>query len=118
MSNQTSNSPTDPNPLTTPFVTVTTLHRNFECYQVTEIEINMYAQLGWLSTIFLTLSGIFAGLAGGAYIALKQQGLLENSIATLETTKSITFVVAILFFLSAIVFLYLQSRSKKQWEKI
>lgn len=87
-------------------------------FSVTEAEINMYATLGWVSTILLTLCGIFAGLALGCLVALLQANLPAIAQAMLNSLAWITGVVSVIFFLISIAFILLQQKSKKSWEPI
>ena len=87
-------------------------------YSVTESEINIYAQLGWISTFSLTLFGTFAGLALGCVVSLLQDNLPAAATSTLNAIAWVTGIVSIIFLITAIVLLVLQFRSKKSWEAI
>ena len=87
-------------------------------YSVTESEINIYAQLGWISTFSLTLFGTFAGLALGCIVALLQDNLPAAATSTLNAIGWVTGVVSTIFSILAIVMMVVQFRSKKSWEAI
>jgi len=85
-------------------------------FSVTEAEINNYAQLGWLSTVSLTLFGAFLGLVLGCVVALLQDSLPATAISTLNALAWFSGIVAVIFLAVAILLLVSQVRSKKAWE--
>ncbi|MBE0682069.1 MAG: hypothetical protein IH589_09140 [Anaerolineales bacterium] len=97
-------------------VKVTFPERDAVYYSVTEAEINNYAQLGWLATLFLTFFGVFAGLLCGGLIAIQQGGLSEKSYATIYSINWFSSIVGMIFLLLAILLMVLQSKSKKDWK--
>ena len=85
-------------------------------YSVTEAEINIYAQLGWISTLFLAIFGVLIGLAFGCYVALIQEDIPSEAQSLLKSTGWITGIISIIFFASALYFIFLQKQNKKAWE--
>ena len=85
-------------------------------YSLTEAEINMYAQLGVISTVFLTLFGALVGFAGGCFIALIQENIPYEAEILLKTIGWATGIISIVFFIVAMWFIRLQYNNKKSWE--
>ncbi len=85
-------------------------------YSVTEAEINMYAQLGLISTLFLTLFGAFIGIVGGCFIALVQENIPFEARALLKSIGWVTGIVSVIFLFFAMLFIWLQIKNKKAWE--
>jgi hypothetical protein len=85
-------------------------------FSVTESEINMYAQLGVISTLLLTLFGAFIGIAAGCFLALVQENIPAEAQTLLQSTGWVTMIVSIIFFGFALWFIYLQFKNKKSWE--
>jgi hypothetical protein len=85
-------------------------------YSVTESEINMYSQLGWISTIFLTIYGILIGIASGCFIALQQNGIPNYAQALLKSTGWVTFIISFIFIGFTVVFIWMQAKNKKAWQ--
>jgi hypothetical protein len=85
-------------------------------YSITEAEVNMYAQLGWISTVCLTLFGAFIGLAFGCFVGTIQDNIPIIARSVLTSIMWVTGFVSLIFFIISIVFIVLQSRSKKEWE--
>ena len=85
-------------------------------YSVTDAEIDVYAQFGWLSTIFLSLSGISTGFALGCVTAIAQGTLQAPADYTFRWIGGIAAVVAGVFFVLACALKYLQRENKKTWK--
>jgi len=85
-------------------------------YSVTKAEINIYAQLGWISTFCLTLFGAFIGLAFGCFVALMQENIPYAAQALLKSLKWVTGLVSLIFLIFAILLMVLQMKNKKAWE--
>jgi preprotein translocase subunit SecG len=85
-------------------------------YSVTDSEINMYATLGWIATICLTLFGAFVGAAFGGWVALQQGNMPTTTTATLTTLMVITGIVSAIFLALSIFFMITQAKSKKDWQ--
>ena len=85
-------------------------------YSVTESEINMYAQLGVISTLFLTLFGALIGFAGGCLVALIQKNIPYETEILLKIIGLITGFISIIFLIVSLWFIRLQFNNKKLWE--
>ena len=87
-------------------------------YSVTESEIEMYAQLGWLSSLLLTLFGTSSGFTLGCVAAMVQGNLPSNSQSVFLWLAWVTGVISVIFLAIAIYLIMQQSKSKKAWETI
>ena len=71
-------------------------------YSVTEPEIEVYAQFGWLATIFLTLFGASAGFSLGCVTALLQGNIPTNAHNALVMSSIVTGTVSAVFLIISI----------------
>ena len=75
-------------------------------YSVTDAEIDVYAQFGWLSTVFLSLSGTFLGFALGCVAAIGFTVALFIAAVAFETGNPVQDAAkmgALLSFFAAVV---------------
>jgi len=96
-----------------PVVKVRHPSRSATFYSVTEDEIDNYAQFTFLSSIALTLFGVFAGFTIGCVVALIQGDLSETSIAVFWALIGLTAAVTVIFLVASIHLYRLGGRTKK-----
>ncbi len=84
-------------------------------YSVTEPEIEVYAQFGWLSTIFLTFFGASAGFALGCVTAMLQGNIPTSAQNTLTALSATMGIVSAVFLVLAIALILLQSKNRRAW---
>ena len=77
--------------------------RQTDYHLVTLDQINAYSITGYLATLYLTVFGICAGGWYSSWIALKQNGLSPEFMATLNATSKFSFWGAVFFLLLSIV---------------
>jgi hypothetical protein len=90
--------------------------RSSTYYPVTEAEMDDYAQLGFLSSLFLTLFGLFAGFVGGCITALAQGTIPDPSKSILMGLSVGAGFVSVVFLCISIFYRVLQSKHKKRWK--
>lgn len=94
---------------------IKTAKRSSTFFSISEAEIEIYAQYSWLSSLFLTIFGVFMGFATGCYVAIIQT---NNSTVnnTLWWLAGITFFSSIIFITLAIILNKLAKKNLKKWE--
>lgn len=85
-------------------------------YSVTESEIEDHAQLGFLSSIALTLFGTFAGFMLGCLVALIQGDMSEVSTTVFFYLVVVATVVAVIFFAAAAYLWRIRKQKSQVWK--
>jgi hypothetical protein len=90
--------------------------RSSTYYSVTEAEIEVYAQFGWLSSIFLTLFGTFSGFSLGCVAAIVQGNIPTATQTVLWWLTGTTGIISAILLVIAIVLVIIQNKNKKTWK--
>jgi hypothetical protein len=85
-------------------------------YSVTEAEIEVYAQFGWLSSMFLTLFGASLGFSLGCVVALVQGNIPADAQTTLWWLAGSIGLVSVVFLVITITLVVLQRKNRKTWK--
>lgn len=82
--------------------------RKTDYHLVTLDQINSYLITGYLSSFYLTIFGICAGCLYSSWIALKQDGLSVEFMASLNVAKGHFIIFTILFILLSVGHIFWQ----------
>lgn len=99
-------------------VTIQYRRRTSRFYSLTSAEIEMHASLGWWANFLLALFGAFSGFTLGCVVSIMQGDLLDAPLAALTYGATVSGVTALIFLILAAVSLFLQWKTKKQWEVV
>ncbi len=87
-------------------------------YSITDSEIDVYAQLGWISNIFLTFFGASTGVCFACLLAQKQGNIPASAIVFFNTLGWATAIVSLIFLAFSILFIILQAKNKNKWKRV
>lgn len=99
-----------------PIVNVKHGSRHAVFYSVTEDEIENHAQLGFLSSISLTLFGTTLGFVLGCLVALIQGDLSETATTVFVYLALLTAVFTLIFLVASIYLWRLRKRNSQVWK--
>lgn len=85
-------------------------------HPVTEAEIEVYAQFGWLSSLLFTFFGVLSGFALGCLAAVLQGNLLPAGRTTLGWLAGVVGAVSVIFLVFGIALMVLQRKNKQTWK--
>lgn len=89
-------------------ITSNILPRQTDYHLVTIDQINAYSVVGYLATLYLTIFGVCAGGWYSSWIALKQNGLSLEFMATLNATGKFSSWGTVFFLLVSVVHIFWQ----------
>jgi hypothetical protein len=90
--------------------------RNSLYYVVTEEEVEVYAQFGFLGTICLAVFGGSTGFASGCVVAMLSSNISNESKTLLLGLAIGTGIAAVIFLILSVLLYWSQRRRKRAWK--